>query len=391
MCLRIFRKRQSIKQIEEISIDIFSKEFKQNCYDYYPNFYHLDDFIYFKDSDCYAVFKYDVVKSILANSEDYSAKVNSSFDPVLLGIDGDSHSRKKKQLFKSIYVVDDYRILNETAFYDSIFTNLISSTETFDSFNIVDKVVNPFILSGLFYEFGFNRIPFDIDLLNETVDMNTLCELVKNIFQNIGALDNVILENIEPESLSAFSKHILEMINGENELNFFKFLFYSGSETTSSLICSTLFQLYSDEAILKNFLLKEDYIDSLLNEVLRLYSPAQFTFRVTTKPISCGNQMIKEGSKIAVSIGAANRDPSVFENPNQFCSERAESNISFGFGRHKCVGEKLSIKFAKSFFERFKSHIKDFELDSSPEYDNSFVLLISKLVLNRKNKIDGNM
>jgi cytochrome P450 len=143
--------------------------------------------------------------------------------------------------------------------------------------------------------------------------------------------------------------------------------------------------LYEDEIIRGKLFSQSDFIPSLVNEILRLYSPAQFTFRVTTKPIYFNNQLIKEGSKIAISIGAANRDPSVFKNPTVFCDKRVESNISFGFGRHKCVGERLSIKFAKAFIERYKAYIEVFEMTGRPEYDNSFVLQMTKLQLSKIN------
>ena len=263
----------------------------------------------------------------------------------------------------------------------------MSSAEKLDSFNIIDRVVNPFILAVLFYEFGFNKIPAEIDLLNEEIDIDSLCESVKLNYKNFDRLENTIQENLQASVLSNTSKHILEMINGDDqsELNFFKFLFYSGSDTTSSLICSSLFQLHKDEAVRESFLSNEDYTNSLLNEILRLYSPAQFTFRVTTNPIFTNDQLIKKGSKIAISIGAANRDPSVFENPTVFNDQRTESNISFGFGRHKCVGERLSIKIAKAFIERYKSYIEEFEMTSPPEYDNSIVLQMTKLQLSKIN------
>ncbi len=384
---KIFRKVFSSKKNEVEKVNIFSKEFKQNCYEYYPKFYHLDDFVFLKNSDCYAVFKYDVAKSILANSDDYSAKVNRLFDPVLLGNDSSSHSLKKKQLFKSLYVDRKNEVFSETEFLDLIFEKLMSSAASHASFNIVDKVVNPFILTCILYEFGFNKIPFEIDLLNDKSEIDSICDSVKSIYMNFDQLDNTIIENLQPSSISNFSKHILEMIEREeeSELNFFKFLFYSGTETTSSLISSTLFQLHDDEISREKLFSQSDYIQPLLNEISRLYSPAQFTFRITTKPIYSNNQLIKEGSKIAISIGAANRDPAVFKNPTVFCDQRSESNISFGFGRHKCVGEKLSIKLAKAFFDRYKSYIKVFEMACPPEYDNSFVFQMTKLQLQKIN------
>lgn len=380
----LFRKKTCELGVE--NIDIFSTEFKQSYYEFYPKLYPLGDFIFFKKSNCFGVFNYNTVKSVLSNSTDFSAKVNSSFDPVLLGIDGEKHLYKKRHVHKALYTISENEKINKHQFLDLVFEKLICHASSQPSFNVIEEVINPFVLSSLFYEFGFERIPENLNILDNDVDVVSLCSDVNLIFQNISNLDQTINENLRLDIISDVSEHIVKMLkeDDEDQNNFFKFLFYSGIETTSSLISSSLFQLYSDISVRRKMQENADYTIILLNEILRLFSPAQFTFRVTTKPMYSNGQLIPDGSKIAVSIGAANRDPAVFANPTEFNDQRTHSHVAFGFGKHKCIGEKLSINVASELIERFKPFVENFKVISSPIYANSFVLQMKKLELRKK-------
>lgn len=383
---RFFKKQKEFFSPTLGDVDIFSRSFKSDFYKWYPHFYHLNDFIYFKESECFGVFKYEVVREVLNNSQDYSSTINSSFDSFVLGVDGEIQSARKKQLNLALYSKGNVQKLDQDVYLNLVFNKLIKNIGSQSHFNIIDQLINPFVLSSLFYEFGFKKIPENLNVLNDNVDLVSLYSDVNLIFQNVSNLDEIIKENLKPELISDVSEHIVKMLkeNNEDQDNFFKFLFFSGIETTSSLISSSLFQLYSDISVRRKMQENADYTSKLINEILRLYSPAQFTFRVTTKPMYSNGQLIPDGSKIAVSIGAANRDPAVFANPTEFNDQRTHPHVAFGFGRHRCIGEKMSIKVATELINRFISLSENYEMCSPPGYYNSFVLQMKKLELRTK-------
>ena len=119
-------------------------------------------------------------------------------------------------------------------------------------------------------------------------------------------------------------------------------LIFAGHETTTNLIanaiwCALRFQpsmQYSSE---------EDII-ALIEESLRFESPIQRIGRLTTAPIKLDNaRTIAMGKRIILMMGAANRDPVIFSNPNEFMPNREKKlNLAFGYGAHQCSGANLA-------------------------------------------------
>jgi cytochrome P450 len=80
-----------------------------------------------------------------------------------------------------------------------------------------------------------------------------------------------------------------------------------------------------------------------IEEVLRLESPVQFARRVAARDFEHGGVRIARGEIAALLIGAANRDPARFHAPHEFRLGRDPAGgLSFGFGRHACLGQNLA-------------------------------------------------
>jgi len=78
-------------------------------------------------------------------------------------------------------------------------------------------------------------------------------------------------------------------------------------------------------------------------EVLRYTSPVQTFFRTTTKDTEIGGVELKENEKMLVFMGAANRDPRRWENPDEFdITRRPHGHLAFGTGVHRCVGQRVA-------------------------------------------------
>jgi cytochrome P450 len=80
-----------------------------------------------------------------------------------------------------------------------------------------------------------------------------------------------------------------------------------------------------------------------VEEVLRYDSPFQSFFRTTTRDVELAGQHIPAKTKIMMSLGAANRDPDFWENPDVFDIDRnAAAHLGFGFGVHHCMGQAMA-------------------------------------------------
>jgi cytochrome P450 len=120
-------------------------------------------------------------------------------------------------------------------------------------------------------------------------------------------------------------------------------LLIAGNETTTNLL-GGMFDIYArmpDEY--DRLRADPELIPMAIEEHLRYASPIQNMYRYTRAPYRIGDVVIPDGSRVLLSVGAANRDPDVFHDPAVFQIDRnPRSHIAFGYGAHMCVGAPLA-------------------------------------------------
>ncbi|MGE7886807.1 cytochrome P450 family protein [Bacillus cereus] len=126
-------------------------------------------------------------------------------------------------------------------------------------------------------------------------------------------------------------------------------LIVAGHETTVNLITNTVLALLENPNQLQ--LLKDNpkRIDSAIEEGLRYYSPVEVTTaRWAAEPFQIHEQTIQKGDMVVIALASANRDETVFENPEVFDITRENNrHIAFGHGSHFCLGAPLARLEAK--------------------------------------------
>lgn len=121
-------------------------------------------------------------------------------------------------------------------------------------------------------------------------------------------------------------------------------LLFGGYETTRNLIGNAVYLLMTNQDQLDMIRKNPELIDNCIAEVLRFESPVQYTGRLVKKEIKISGIEMQIGDLVIVDIGASNRDPLIYENPNVFNIQRKIiPHISFGFGSHFCLGSHLSF------------------------------------------------
>lgn len=115
--------------------------------------------------------------------------------------------------------------------------------------------------------------------------------------------------------------------------------------------------------------LKEDrsLLRVAFEEAVRLESPVQAFFRTATRDIRVGGVDIAQGEKIMMLLGAANRDPRRWENPDAFDLSRDPSgHVAFGMGLHQCVGQHIARLEALAMLEALLDRVESIELTEAP-------------------------
>ena len=120
-------------------------------------------------------------------------------------------------------------------------------------------------------------------------------------------------------------------------------LYIAGHETTVNLIGNGLLALLRHPKELERLRDEPALIQSAVEELLRYDGPVQRTARITNADVELGDHKIPKGSMVAPVIGAANRDPAHFPDPDRLdvsCPDNR--HIAFGFGIHFCLGAPLA-------------------------------------------------
>jgi cytochrome P450 len=117
------------------------------------------------------------------------------------------------------------------------------------------------------------------------------------------------------------------------------FILNAGHETTTNLIANALAALDRDPDARALLLAEPGLMKSAVEEFLRFESPNQLGNRRSTATAEVGGIAIAAGTGITIGIGAANRDPAVFGEPERLDLRRwPNRHLAFGFGTHQCAG-----------------------------------------------------
>lgn len=120
-------------------------------------------------------------------------------------------------------------------------------------------------------------------------------------------------------------------------------LFASGEETTVNLIGNGMLALLHHPDQLEKLKQNPLLIQSAVEELLRYESPLQICGRTATSNLEIGGKVIRKGPPVFLIVGAANRDPNQFHDPDQLDITRSENNhLAFGDGIHYCLGSALA-------------------------------------------------
>ena len=140
-------------------------------------------------------------------------------------------------------------------------------------------------------------------------------------------------------------------------------LLFAGHETARNLLGNGLHVLLSHPAQWRLLQQAPELLPNSLRELLRYESPVQYTGRrVTTDTILHGLQL-RRGDLVVPLIGAANRDPSRYRDPDALDVTRREGpHLSFGHGPHVCIGAALTLMEAEIVFRALMTRLPRIEL-----------------------------
>lgn len=163
------------------------------------------------------------------------------------------------------------------------------------------------------------------------------------------------------------------------------FLFVAGQDTSAKLITS-IFKILGERPDLQALLRADrSKIPEFIEEALRFESPTKVNFRMTSTSTRVGDVEVPAGTVLTLGLGAINRDPARFDNPDEFQLGRAHvrDQIAFGRGPHACPGAPLARLEARVTLERFLDRLDNIRISEAEhgppgarryDYEATFIL-----------------
>lgn len=139
-----------------------------------------------------------------------------------------------------------------------------------------------------------------------------------------------------------------------------RLLIIAGNETTANLLGTLFHQLLVERARWERLLNEPERIDAAVEEALRFDPPLNWVPRVTASVCPVGHHAVPEGSHVGLGVGAANRDPAVFDQPDVFDLDRDDirnRHLTFGYGEHYCLGAVLARVEASTALARVMARL----------------------------------
>lgn len=161
-------------------------------------------------------------------------------------------------------------------------------------------------------------------------------------------------------------------------------IIFAGNDTTRNSLSGTMRLLTQFPEEKQKLLDDRSLIPNMLQESLRMTSPVIHMRRTATQDTELHGQKIAENEKLILWYGAANRDPDVFENPDQFDINRPNANkhLAFGHGPHKCLGSRVAQLQLRLSFEKILDRFPNISWTGEQKIaPNNFVHGVQKLMV----------
>jgi cytochrome P450 len=158
-------------------------------------------------------------------------------------------------------------------------------------------------------------------------------------------------------------------------LAFSRLLLVAGNETTTNLVGNAVIALLEHPDQLERVRAEPDLIPNVVEETLRFDPPVQALPRLAMRDVELGGEKISAGATVMLMIGAANRDPARFPDPDRFDVLRdTTGHLGFGFGVHFCLGSHLARLESRCMLGAILGRMKNLRLAGKIERNSIPIL-----------------
>ena len=186
-------------------------------------------------------------------------------------------------------------------------------------------------------------------------------------------------------SLMAHNPNTADMINDPMDfLGNLMLLIVGGNDTSRNSMSAGVWLLNEFPQEYAKLRANHDLIPNMVSEIIRYQTPLGHMRRTATEDIEFGGKQIKKGDRVVMWYVSGNRDESVIEKPDEFMIDRkrARHHLSFGFGIHRCMGNRAAEMQIRILWEEIMKRFESIEVLEEPKRaESNFVMGIEQLLV----------
>jgi cytochrome P450 len=323
--------------------------------------------------EVFLVSRYDDVRCVLLDAETFSSQVGAMTAPpppeaiaiiaggmppanTLITADPPNHGRYRSLVARAF---TPRRVEKQRDQITSIAYDLCDTFIDAGEVELVHQFAAPFPLAVIADQLGVPRSRIDdfkkwsdafMDFIGGLASEERSVECAREIIECQEYFLGRIEEYRERPSDDMLGVLISAQLGGERPLDdaeitsILQQFMLAGNETSTAAIAATWRFLIEQPDVLKEVRSDRSLVPAVMEEVIRLESPVQNIFRVTTKDTEIAGVHVPAYTKVAVMFGSANRDPRAFPDPERIDPHRpnVREHLAFGQGNHYCIGAGLA-------------------------------------------------
>jgi cytochrome P450 len=324
--------------------------------------------------ETFMVTRYDDVATVLRDNDTFSSRSNEQLNEVMgrniIAMDGKEH-QKHRQIVQHAFHFKAVAVLE--AYMREVVQELLDGFSRDGHANLVERFSEPFPIRVIAKLVGVPIRDFEqfkrwaLEIIGFTSDRERGLAASRNVRD---FLLPIIAERRAAPGDDVLSRLATGEVDGqrltdEEIVSFLRLLLPAGAETTFRWIGSTLYALLHHPEAMAEVIADRSLIPPALEETLRWETPVLFVGRETTRPVEVAGVTIPEGAMVSPVIASANRDETHYDEPDRWDLHRgADDHLSFGGGRHFCLGYHLARMEAQIAIEGILERLPTLRLDT---------------------------
>ena len=360
-----------------IGAHITERELNANPYPIYEKLQLEEPICWVAALNMWFVVKYNHVEEILFDSESFvtsseKSTIRDTFGPQMLSVEGGLHKKYKtphRQPFTPKYIRERLeRVIEKCA------SQLIDTFEADGQVELRKAFASRLPIQTMLSVYGL-PLDYESDLRSwydsferALANFSWDPDIRRTAKENVTKFQDLLQQNID-ELATAPDDSLLGTLlqtNAANRLTESEIkhnaliVLFGGISTVEALILNTLWLLIKHPNTFERVRQDQILIPHALEETIRLLSPVQSATRYVTRDMDFHGTRFRRGDVVNCMLGAANRDPDIFEDPNLFDIDRKESKKHLGFvvGPHHCLGSHLAKAEAKIALSQLLSRLR---------------------------------